>query len=144
MRHVYFAKNITTGEIKIGYPSRRIKKLQYEVNSKLEMIYVFIGGGLKKERELHDKFEDIRSSGEWFLPDDKLLNFIEILKDNNLVCISGYNKTLDPDNRILFGFWTTTGVQEKIKEMAAADDRSVSSFMRMLIKREIKNYDRKG
>lgn len=50
----------------------------------------------------------------------------------------------EADKPAQLNIWVTEDIRDRLHEMAAADDRSVSSFMRMLIKREIKNYDRKG
>ena len=76
---VYF---ISDGEyIKIGYtkrkPDNRLKQLNTGNNKKLYLLG-YIQGDKKKEKELHLKFNKyrIRQNGEWFLPSDELIEYI--------------------------------------------------------------------
>lgn len=76
---VYFIKNIVTGRIKIGFsntPTKRLKELQTGNDNKLVLIKTIVGGK-DKEASLHEMFSHLRSNGEWFEPDDELLQFIK-------------------------------------------------------------------
>ena len=81
---IYF---ITDGTyIKIGYTKnsiqKRLKQLQTS-NAKKLYILGWVNGDEKTEKQLHKKFEQfrIRSNGEWFMPEEQLLTYIN---DNNL------------------------------------------------------------
>ena len=76
---VYFIKNIVTGKIKIGYsetPKKRLRELQTGNDNKLVLIKS-IKGNRDKESTLHEMFSHLRTNGEWFEPDDELLEFIK-------------------------------------------------------------------
>jgi len=65
---VYFIREADGGAVKIGISSsvsKRLCELQTGNPRKLEVVHV-IPGGLKKERELHNKFRNHRLEGEWF------------------------------------------------------------------------------
>ncbi|MGE4419997.1 MAG: GIY-YIG nuclease family protein [Sulfurimonas sp.] len=85
---VYFIKNIDTGRIKIGFsdtPTKRLKELQTGNDNKLVLIKT-IAGDKNKEASLHEMFSHLRSNGEWFDPDDELLQFI---KETNTKSLDG-------------------------------------------------------
>ena len=76
---VYF---ITDGtNIKIGYtsgsPMNRLKKLQIGSSQRLSLIG-YIEGNKEKERELHNKFSNLRLNfkNEWFKGTEELIEFI--------------------------------------------------------------------
>ena len=76
---VYF---ITNGQnIKIGFtsksPKQRLKQLNTGSDKQLFLLG-YMSATQSKEKELHSQFEylKIRSNGEWFQVDDKLLDYI--------------------------------------------------------------------
>ena len=74
--YTYFIQSVDGGPIKIGSsinPNERLKRLQTSHHSELRII-----GIIKKniERELHQRFNVYRLSGEWFNPEEKLINYI--------------------------------------------------------------------
>lgn len=79
---VYFLQSGQDGPIKIGYTTdiqKRIKALQTAHPFPLKLLLV-INGNVDDESKLHKKFNSLRFCGEWFSPDEKLLQYIEKLK----------------------------------------------------------------
>ena len=73
---IYFLK--AHNRIKIGYandPSQRIPSIQTSSSFDLEVLLI-IDGNYDTERELHQKFEDFRKSGEWFEYFEPIKSFI--------------------------------------------------------------------
>ena len=63
---VYFIK--AENRLKIGYaedPSKRIPSIQTSSPFQLEVLLI-IDGDYSVERDLHQRFQDFRVSGEWF------------------------------------------------------------------------------
>lgn len=92
---VYFIQStLDPKPIKIGFTksiSSRFKNLQREFKDPL-IILGTIPGGFKTEREIHEKFNSFRIYGEWFLPDQSILNFIE---QNKSVPIEDHTNKFD-------------------------------------------------
>lgn len=77
--HVYFMRSAETGMIKIGvscHPKSRMKALQSASGATMTMLGV-VRGDVRHEHELHKRFAGIRRAGEWFLPEQELLSYIE-------------------------------------------------------------------
>lgn len=78
---VYFIgpKDWRHGVVKIGvtssHPSQRLKNFQTGSPAPLE-IYGYVAGDGDLEKLLHSVFAPVRSHGEWFRTDGKLLAFI--------------------------------------------------------------------
>jgi hypothetical protein len=76
---VYFIQAGEGGPIKIGYsanPRDRMASLQTASSVRLKLLGVVPGAGAN-EQALHERFGDLRTNGEWFLPSARLLGFIE-------------------------------------------------------------------
>src|SRR5476651_2721072 len=76
---VYFAKNETTGNIKIGYslnPASRVANLQTSNCAKVALIGVIYDGSIKTEKELHERFKAHRVHGEWYTSTAELEDLI--------------------------------------------------------------------
>jgi DNA-binding protein Fis len=77
---IYFIQSGNGGSIKIGYSNNdiegRISALQTGTPYKLKLIGV-MRGELEDEKTIHSIFSEIHIAGEWYLPDDTLLKFIE-------------------------------------------------------------------
>jgi DNA-binding XRE family transcriptional regulator len=74
---IYFLK--ANDRIKIGYthdPADRISQIKTSSPYELEVV-LLIDGNRDEERELHDRFRDLRRFGEWFQFDEPLRNYIE-------------------------------------------------------------------
>lgn len=91
---IYFIQAVDGGPIKIGWsnkPKKRKAVLQRKLGKPLQILCV-IEGGRWDEYKLHKQFANFRLYGEWFNPDDSLLDFIarakpvEITKKST-VCI---------------------------------------------------------
>lgn len=81
-RFVYFIQAGENGPIKIGMsldPVKRMACLQVSRNEKLRLLAVMVGGR-SSEKALHQRFKNLRLSGEWFRPKKSLLAFIDIVK----------------------------------------------------------------
>jgi hypothetical protein len=76
---VYFVRCLTNGYIKIGFtnktPEERLRCFRFVSPVPLEPIG-WISGDLRREGELHSRFSDSWSHGEWFRPEPPLLEFI--------------------------------------------------------------------
>lgn len=76
---VYFFSN--GKNIKIGYTKNKVETRLQQLNtgsdSKLYCIG-YIQGDLEKEKQLHRQFANdrVRKNGEWFLPSDDLVDYI--------------------------------------------------------------------
>lgn len=79
---VYFIQD-DGGEIKVGFsegnPHRRLNAFRTGNPRELKLL-VAIPGGREEEHALHERFADLRTRGEWFKPDPRLLGFIEGMK----------------------------------------------------------------
>lgn len=78
---IYFVQlEMEEGPIKIGFTSSSMYRRLDSVRSFLPWGIKTLGymaGGKEEERELHKKFRKFRIRGEWFRPNDRLLDFIE-------------------------------------------------------------------
>lgn len=80
---VYFIQDPDTGLIKIGFstnPYERIRMLTYKAKTLLDVLLV-IRGPKTLEKRLHQRFNPIRVQGEWFKPEEELLQCIDFLKE---------------------------------------------------------------
>jgi hypothetical protein len=76
-KYVYVMLDENTGQYKIGVsktPHHRERTLQSEKPT-IEMLF-FYKGGYKEEKELHKKFKEKRTRGEWFKLNEEDLNYI--------------------------------------------------------------------
>lgn len=74
---IYFIK--ANDRVKIGYaddPKSRIQSIQTSSPYKLEVLLI-IDGNFEVERELHDRFQAYRITGEWFEYVDELSSFVK-------------------------------------------------------------------
>ncbi len=82
---VYFFQGECGGAIKIGYsrdPEQRLKSIQTGYPDTVKILLI-IPGTEKAEKALHEQFEKSRLRGEWFKPDDYVIEEIEKLKQKN-------------------------------------------------------------
>ncbi len=79
MGKIYFIQQNDNGPIKIGYTNNDIASRLYELQSanpvKLKILGSFPGGP-KDEKEIHKKFKKYKLLGEWFSPDEELIEYI--------------------------------------------------------------------
>jgi hypothetical protein len=74
---IYFAQAPTGGPIKIGQTIRlslRLAQLLAEHGSLV--VLAVLDGSFPEENALHRRFSSLRQQGEWFRPDEDLLDFI--------------------------------------------------------------------
>ena len=84
---VYFVQDGgPEGHVKIGYTGTaagafgRIAQLQTGNPRPMKLLVCIPNGTAAEEKALHERFKDLRGSGEWFRPDARLLGFIEGLR----------------------------------------------------------------
>lgn len=89
--YIYFIHSEESNAVKIGRAKdvdQRLKSLQTAHPHRLKVIKTFKVKGGKAAQELenilHQKFDDIRLSGEWFKAEQELLNFE--LQGDRLIC----------------------------------------------------------
>lgn len=76
--YVYFIQQGDNGPIKIGYsaePEKRLQTLSTASPYPLRILKT-TEGGKSLEQTLHQRFAEFQLEGEWFAPDDELLDFI--------------------------------------------------------------------
>ena len=76
---LYFIEAVGTRYIKIGRsgnPEKRRQQLATGSPNKLVLLGS-ISGGAELEKELHEKFDNLRLNGEWFVFSDELKEFIK-------------------------------------------------------------------
>lgn len=79
---VYVVQCGRTGPIKIGYTTnliQRVRDLEFAGGHRLQLRAAFVGSK-KLERQLHDRFEDLRLHGEWFAPNIRIAREISALR----------------------------------------------------------------
>lgn len=96
--YVYFIRREdNVGPVKIGTtanPCKRLSGIQTGNPYKLKIIKT-IKGGKNLERTLHNKFEQFRMEGEWFIPNPVLFQLIDsFLEENAEVTVSFTNKKI--------------------------------------------------
>jgi len=76
---VYYIQEELDGNIKIGWSDDPIKRLsQHQTSNSRELrMLVYVKGSQEDEREIHRKFQNTKTQGEWFKPDKRLLVHIE-------------------------------------------------------------------
>lgn len=77
---VYFVQADNGGPIKIGFsesPKDRLAALQVNTPSKLRLLAV-IEGTNENESALHKRFQKHKIQGEWFRPDQEIMEFVGI------------------------------------------------------------------
>lgn len=89
--YIYFIQESGDGCIKIGRskdPISRLKAIQGHNPNSLKLLKV-INGDIEEEKILHGLFfrERIRSAGEWFVPSEELMKFINLKEQNIINCI---------------------------------------------------------
>jgi len=101
--YIYFIQQGRDGPVKIGFTKdveNRMKNLQTANPAPLDLL-VFYPGNQEMEKELQYRFDDIRISGEWFEPYEKL--FREVREQQRINKKHGFSKT-DPEKDL--GDWT--------------------------------------
>lgn len=80
---VYFIQGESGGPIKIGITTDLAKRLKAIPYHEPLRVLAILPGGHVQESELHQRFADLRLSGEWFRPERSLLDFIVSIKDDH-------------------------------------------------------------
>ena len=85
---VYFLASKGSGYIKIGFSSqlsRRIDEIKGSSPEPLELLHTIPDASLDIESTLHNKFQHLRTGGEWFEGSQELLQYIDSLKKSEAV-----------------------------------------------------------
>ena len=106
---IYFMQNTTSSAVKIGYSrdldsvKQRLKTMQTSHHDILQLLGV-APGNRRRESLLHQEYTDNRISGEWYIPNKKLLSEIKNMttleptesdKDINIPFAAEVQKILD-------------------------------------------------
>lgn len=80
---LYFIQGDISKNIKIGITNIDVENRMYHLQSSdmLTCLKIVPHWSSEEERVLHKRFAHIRSHGEWFKPDNDLINFIESLPE---------------------------------------------------------------
>ena len=84
--HVYFVQGEFTGLIKIGFtnnPKKRWTELGAQASEPIRFLAT-LKGDMDDEKKLHLRFKQARVHGEWFLPNEELLRFINSICDSEI------------------------------------------------------------
>lgn len=78
---IYFIQGESGGPIKIGYTENVEKRLCALQTGHYDTLKVLkaIPGNINDEKKHHKKFQHLRLRGEWFKPEQELLNYIDSL-----------------------------------------------------------------
>jgi hypothetical protein len=100
---IYFIQDLESKRIKIGEsddPTIRIKQIMTSLPSKngCEILAV-MPGGIKREGELHQKFSQYHSRGEWYEASNEIISFVleSIKGELNLCRVCGALSLSKPD-----------------------------------------------
>ncbi len=83
---VYFIQRSSDGAIKIGYTSclnNRKNQIKCGLKSDVKILCV-IDGGRQTEQMAHKQFNKLHIEGEWFLPGEELLEYLDAMQNNSL------------------------------------------------------------
>ena len=88
---IYFIQDLESKRIKIGEsddPTMRIKQIMTSSSSKKGcVILAVLPGGIKRESEMHKKFSQYHSRGEWYEESDEITCYIlELVKSELNIC----------------------------------------------------------
>lgn len=116
---VYLIRNELTKNLKIGYtecPYKRRKTLQQGQDAQHKLL-AYMDGDRTLEKQLHDKFSDIRIEvegvlTEWFLESPAIYDYFKVPYDNNLFfnkkgiyCCDGIRLTLKQEQLEIIKSW---------------------------------------
>lgn len=147
IKHVYFIYDDENNIVKIGTsfnPTARMKSIQTgpSADHKFKLLYVFTGGGKRKEKEFHIRFDRYHIGREWFEYSDEIEQFINVMQKNHLVWVGQDVETI-PKNIKPIGFLTDIKTFRRIEQMAEISGRSVHGMtnfcMRIMTQYEKKN-----
>jgi hypothetical protein len=118
--YVYFIQESGEGCIKIGHskdPISRFRTIQSHNSNSLKLLKV-INGDCKEEKILHRLFfrEKIRTAGEWFVPSEELMKFINLKESNIINCIAIAEQRFKWDKDVEFIFKFEGDTQDDINE----------------------------
>lgn len=137
IKHVYFIYDPRNKLIKIGSSINPVKRYEFFVTrlNKYKLLYVFWGGGKRKEKEFHIKFKkylyEPEHYREWFVFSKEIKTFVNILRKNKLVWIGN----IPPKKTMYIGFKTDKKTYNKIKELGEKNGYSIQELTEYIIRR---------
>lgn len=140
IKHVYFFLDKKDDTIKIGTSFNPLQRKEYleTKNNPYEILYVFLGGGRRKEKEFHIRFKKYRTKYEWFEYSKEIKEFISILKENELIWI-GQDVRKIPKKTMPIGFSTDEKTFNIIEKIAEKKGRSIHNFTNYCLRRIARN-----
>jgi hypothetical protein len=100
---IYFIQDLENKRIKIGEsddPTMRIKQIMTSSSSKKGCkILAVLPGGVKRESEMHKRFSQYHSRGEWYEASDEIISYIRglIKSELNICRVCGALSLSEPD-----------------------------------------------
>lgn len=92
---VYFLQSKATGLIKIGTTRRkvadRVAEIQISLAERVEVIGA-VSGSYQLETRIQEMFTDLKERGEWFRPESKLIDYIELICMNSAIILESDRK----------------------------------------------------
>lgn len=82
--YLYLIKDTDLNRLKIGKtvrPVARLKQLQCANSNKLELLYAIPNIGYMED-DVHRKFKDLKTNGEWFINDGAIIKYFKELIRN--------------------------------------------------------------
>jgi hypothetical protein len=81
--YVYFVQVGSRGDIKIGYSTNIMKRMNSLSSSMPENIKLlgYITGDLNREKELHKMFRILNVKGEWFRCDKSIIEYLNLVNE---------------------------------------------------------------
>lgn len=101
---VYFIQRESDGAIKIGFSNKiksRVANLKSTEEENLKILGIF-EGDREKEKELHERFKDLRKHKEWFAPGSAILDYLSAT-ENASMSLADF-----PSGKIMISIHTTT------------------------------------
>jgi len=161
---IYFIDN-SSNFIKIGTssaPEARIEQLQIAAPTKLNLLGS-IPGGVLEEKQIHHKFRDLNSYGEWFFAAPSLRAFIKNkISDHGATIRSGLEGGLSKESitellrtvvatptgePVRLGYWSIHDWMEarhaawKREERAFFDDSTADFVLNMMLDRNVNLFE---
>lgn len=138
---IYFIQSEDGGPIKIGTTirlSQRLKQLAAESGGNLRVLAV-TDGDRKIERMLHERFDYLRVTGEWFEPGDDLTGFIV----TDAREWDGEDEQ-SPAEKTEVRMRLDTSLAERIQAQADAEGLPVAAFIRSVMLKEVVRREKTG
>ncbi len=141
---IYFLYSKELNRVKIGkadYPHRRHNEIKGMSPTSLECLVVEKYGGVNRERELHEQFNEYKHHGEWFNVEGKLADFIKTKINNNSIKQSKKKEEIPIEDKLFLSLTECAEVMQCSKSLIysmckSGEIPSMKRFHRILIPKQ--------